>query len=135
MIRRPPRSTRTDTLFPYTTLFRSAAARPARAHGAAPGARSGQAPVGGARGGRARARLHAPAQPGTGHLRAGAAAGNGGARSQPGQPQLRDHQPLAAARGAAARSEERREGKESGERVMSGWYPGTIKKNNTYTSE
>src|SRR3546814_6507266 len=32
MIRRPPRSTRTDTLFPYTTLFRSdhvALARPA----------------------------------------------------------------------------------------------------------
>src|SRR3546814_16810764 len=31
MIRRPPRSTRTDTLFPYTTLFRSdgfAAANP-----------------------------------------------------------------------------------------------------------
>src|SRR3546814_20533014 len=26
MRRRPPRSTRTDTLFPYTTLFRSAAA-------------------------------------------------------------------------------------------------------------
>src|SRR3546814_13025478 len=26
MIRRPPRSTRTDTLFPYTTRFRSAAA-------------------------------------------------------------------------------------------------------------
>src|SRR3546814_3600001 len=34
MIRRPPRSTRTDTLFPYTTLFRS----PPAAHGAlAPG--------------------------------------------------------------------------------------------------
>src|SRR3546814_12474445 len=29
MIRRPPRSTRTDTLFPYTTLFRSAAQREA----------------------------------------------------------------------------------------------------------
>src|SRR3546814_5707540 len=29
MIRRPPRSTRTDTLFPYTTLFRSL---PHRAH-------------------------------------------------------------------------------------------------------
>src|SRR3546814_8087859 len=29
MIRRPPRSTRTDTLFPYTTLFRSAAGRAA----------------------------------------------------------------------------------------------------------
>src|SRR3546814_17200034 len=27
MIRRPPRSTRTDTLFPYTTLFRSLLAR------------------------------------------------------------------------------------------------------------
>src|SRR3546814_11977782 len=33
MIRRPPRSTRTDTLFPYTTLFRSFAA--AQAHGLA----------------------------------------------------------------------------------------------------
>src|SRR3546814_5506132 len=32
MIRRPPRSTRTDTLFPYTTLFRS----PAVAIGAPP---------------------------------------------------------------------------------------------------
>src|SRR3546814_14183029 len=29
MIRRPPRSTRTETLFPYTTLFRSSG----RAHG------------------------------------------------------------------------------------------------------
>src|SRR3546814_13731293 len=28
MIRRPPRSTRTDTLFPYTTLFRSRCAGP-----------------------------------------------------------------------------------------------------------
>src|SRR3546814_3232613 len=30
MLRRPPRSTRTDTLFPYTTLFRSVADRPQR---------------------------------------------------------------------------------------------------------
>src|SRR3546814_1418054 len=29
MIRRPPRSTRTDTLFPYTTLFRSTGQRSA----------------------------------------------------------------------------------------------------------
>src|SRR3546814_5220921 len=29
MIRRPPRSTRTDTLFPYTTLFRSTVVRQA----------------------------------------------------------------------------------------------------------
>src|SRR3546814_11798714 len=28
MIRRPPRSTRTDTLFPYTTLFRSGGCSP-----------------------------------------------------------------------------------------------------------
>src|SRR3546814_7811150 len=32
MIRRPPRSTRTDTLFPYTTLFRSTGAGAVR-HG------------------------------------------------------------------------------------------------------
>src|SRR3546814_12445537 len=31
MIRRPPRSTRTDTLFPYTTLFRSRIGRQAGA--------------------------------------------------------------------------------------------------------
>src|SRR3546814_5769675 len=30
MIRRPPRSTRTDTRFPYTTLFRSASPRTRR---------------------------------------------------------------------------------------------------------
>src|SRR3546814_10759499 len=30
MIRRPPRSTRTDTLFPYTTLFRSRNLHPPR---------------------------------------------------------------------------------------------------------
>src|SRR3546814_3399386 len=30
MIRRPPRSTRTDTLFPYTTLFRSVGYLPDR---------------------------------------------------------------------------------------------------------
>src|SRR3546814_3163433 len=30
MIRRPPRSTRTDTLFPYTTLFRSTASQKTR---------------------------------------------------------------------------------------------------------
>src|SRR3546814_5472181 len=51
MIRRPPRSTRTDTLFPYTTLFRSVLDRPAhlpadfpgRAPGAHAGADRGQA--------------------------------------------------------------------------------------------
>src|SRR3546814_4430346 len=33
MIRRPPRSTRTDTLFPYTTLFRSSTAPASKAPG------------------------------------------------------------------------------------------------------
>src|SRR3546814_4791651 len=45
MIRRPPRSTRTDTLFPYTTLFRSpsqCSSRPMRRSGAAPASRPGQ---------------------------------------------------------------------------------------------
>src|SRR3546814_5953678 len=32
MIRRPPRSTRTDTLFPYTTLFRSHQDEECRSH-------------------------------------------------------------------------------------------------------
>src|SRR3546814_10481883 len=35
MIRRPPRSTRTDTLFPYTTLFRSKSPRNVMAEQAA----------------------------------------------------------------------------------------------------
>src|SRR3546814_2244951 len=44
MIRRPPRSTRTDTLFPYTTLFRSR--QPEKRH--APGAAGhDRLPVGG----------------------------------------------------------------------------------------
>src|SRR3546814_1352272 len=62
MTRRPPRSTRTDTLFPYTTLFRSArsggrpvrrprARRPERVPAARPGPRSRSS-----RGGRVRRR-------------------------------------------------------------------------------
>src|SRR3546814_6794153 len=43
MIRRPPRSTRTDTLFPYTTLFRSEGFRQAQ------GRRSGQGQGAGSR--------------------------------------------------------------------------------------
>src|SRR3546814_2376793 len=35
MIRRPPRSTRTDTLFPYTTLFRSHLTHPVAGAGRA----------------------------------------------------------------------------------------------------
>src|SRR3546814_2805585 len=56
MIRRPPRSTRTDTLFPYTTLFRSigdACARRFRHGRSGPGAgaaETGRVPPGGAAG-------------------------------------------------------------------------------------
>src|SRR3546814_1083455 len=46
MIRRPPRSTRTDTLFPYTTLFRSAISFDELPAIGAPGTVVSQAPVG-----------------------------------------------------------------------------------------
>src|SRR3546814_2560445 len=53
MIRRPPRSTRTDTLFPYTTLFRSrwstssaCPRRPSTSTVAPPWNRSGGSPAG-----------------------------------------------------------------------------------------
>src|SRR3546814_16977739 len=62
MIRRPPRSTRTDTLFPYTTLFRSRQGRPARRHhalaGPGPAARDGEAPAGRRDAGGAHRRRH-----------------------------------------------------------------------------
>src|SRR3546814_11978704 len=43
MIRRPPRSTRTDTLFPYTTLFRSPDPRVAKSRPRAALSRNGAA--------------------------------------------------------------------------------------------
>src|SRR3546814_8197150 len=44
MIRRPPRSTRTDTLFPYTTLFRSGPGDRDRRDGREARHRSGRLP-------------------------------------------------------------------------------------------
>src|SRR3546814_7885670 len=59
MIRRPPRSTRTDTLFPYTTLFRSRRSLPAwRGVPAAFARRSSEATVRRGRGGRSRSEEH-----------------------------------------------------------------------------
>src|SRR3546814_18402265 len=46
MIRRPPRSTRTDTLFPYTALFRSLGRAFARGLGADPARPPEEAPDG-----------------------------------------------------------------------------------------
>src|SRR3546814_10699791 len=45
MRRRPPRSTRTDTLFPYTTLFRSGLGAQRRRRTAHQGGKFGQQPV------------------------------------------------------------------------------------------
>src|SRR3546814_2044544 len=45
MIRRPPRSTRTDTLFPHTTLFRSDRRQRPRRHHALDRARDDQHPA------------------------------------------------------------------------------------------
>src|SRR3546814_17322395 len=42
MIRRPPRSTRTDTLVPYTTLFRSRRSNPRDPRRSADGSRAGR---------------------------------------------------------------------------------------------
>src|SRR3546814_4534068 len=82
MIRRPPRSTRTDTLFPYTTLFRSVV------RGSAPERRA------------ADHRPHRPAAPGARRRRP--------ARARPADLRRRDvHARRAAAlRGPADRSEE-----------------------------
>src|SRR3546814_14351272 len=43
MVRRPPRSTRTDTLFPYTTLFLSFVQCPECGHAASPAAEAEEA--------------------------------------------------------------------------------------------
>src|SRR3546814_1087718 len=66
MIRRPPRSTRTDTLFPYTTLFRSSG-RLATARRRRPRRRAGARAVGCAGRGR-RARRHARSEEHTSEL-------------------------------------------------------------------
>src|SRR3546814_9190859 len=63
MIRRPPRSTRTDTLFPYTTLFRSQFPEPAYSANADSSAASAPAIVTPGTVRRARAWSSSPASP------------------------------------------------------------------------
>src|SRR3546814_16447279 len=97
MIRRPPRSTRTDTLFPYTTLFRSGVRQdPAGQPG---GDRREQAP------------------------RCGAGDGQGDAGDAAAEEtqQQRAVPPFAA--NAYVRSEERRVGKECVSTCRSRWSP------------
>src|SRR3546814_1182149 len=93
MIRRPPRLTRTDTLFPYTTLFRSPGRRLSDASHLA---LSFPAPQGGARG--------------SARSRAGGFRARGGKRATPPARQpgrlSSPHRPESAHRPRAARSEE-----------------------------
>src|SRR3546814_8241654 len=67
MIRRPPRSTRTDTLFPYTTLFRSAARWAGRSCAACWAAFSAASARGRGRTGIVKASLHPLQVPPTEH--------------------------------------------------------------------
>src|SRR3546814_20778445 len=110
MIRRPPRSTRTDTLFPYTTLFRSAGVRRLHPAGAAAPTRAR---------GRARAGVLLRFHAGQFHPRRIAA------------PAARDARDDARARRRAgrhrpaevARSEERSVGKECASTFRPRWSP------------
>src|SRR3546814_5821359 len=69
MIRRPPRDTRPDTLFPYTTLFRSPLADPGHRTGRQPGpdAASALGKIVGEHGGLEGAPPLVRAPPATGH--------------------------------------------------------------------
>src|SRR3546814_11979414 len=99
MIRRPPRSTRTDTLFPYTTLFRS----PQGLHG--PARYTRLQPRGGFDQGRCRApsRLVAPRARRTLRTREG-----GGRPSRADRPRRADQPPASDPAGNHRASERRR---------------------------
>src|SRR3546814_12344469 len=87
MIRRPPRSTRTDTLFPYTTLFRSDGDTAADPAGAVDGDRRADAGEGPGRPGR-----HGPRAAAAGQGAAAVRRGAGRTRraEDPDHPRLRD---------------------------------------------
>src|SRR3546814_20001423 len=110
MIRRPPRSTRTDTLFPYTTLFRSDGDTAADPAGAVDGDRRADAGEGPGRPGR-----HGPRAAAAGQGAAAVRRGAGRTRraEDTDHPRLRAvaARPLTARGRGAARSEERRGGK------------------------
>src|SRR3546814_15331568 len=117
MIRRPPRSTRTDTLFPYTTLFRSpvrGAVAARRIMGDA--ARDRDAAAFGVRRGAGRTAR----EPGRGVAAA--------SRDRPRRMADRGERAARALAGAR-RSEERRVGKECVSTGESRWPPDVSKKN------
>src|SRR3546814_18222588 len=104
MIRRPPISTRTDTLFPYTTLFRSAGGN----------AEPGNDRAGAAGGVRQQALVLAP------RLSPGSQGQSGDYFSLPGH---RSTSPNARPSATCRRPEERRVGKECVSTCRSRWSP------------
>src|SRR3546814_12575893 len=124
MIRRPPRSTRTDTLFPYTTLFRS----PRFAHLARPCADRG------ARRHHRTQRLHQCDEQDEARRRAGRSVL--GLVDVADRGQTRRHQDPSAdpARTGGSRSEERRVGKECVSTCRSRWSPYHYKKKEYMTN-
>src|SRR3546814_20803059 len=116
MIRRPPRSTRTDTLFPYTTLFRSVV-QPTVPLRAGDRAGPGTEPRLRSRCGGAAAATRQP-QPVPAHGRAAEAVAAAAQLSRQAADPAR-----AAAIAAERKSEERRVGKECGSTCRSRWSP------------
>src|SRR3546814_11144789 len=117
MIRRPPRSTRTDTLFPYTTLFRSVE----RALGAGPAESFAVSPVLGELGTIDEHLLrHAPANDAGAsdprHLcnRDPRASSRGNPTSTNTSRTRSNHEEVIIQNGHSVRSTERRDGKECG---------------------
>src|SRR3546814_13651959 len=121
MIRRPPRSTRTDTLFPYTTLFRSCA-RLLRRY------RHDGGPLGYI--GASRRRSAPPPafrkvlwRVARRHRRLGQRSGEGAWRNRPRPLATRMRRGAAGSVGDRRRPEERRGGKEWVSRVSTRWSP------------
>src|SRR3546814_19915168 len=117
MIRRPPRSTRTDTLFPYTTLFRSPRIPEPQLD-----RRARDAPRGGRRGD-----LAVDPAPHR-HRRSGGARGVSAPRTVEGRRPRATAAPhgrraLCRAGGARPRQEDGMDGKDWGYRASSGWAP------------
>src|SRR3546814_20161376 len=112
MIRRPPRSTRTDTLFPYTTLFRSAVVAHAVRRREVPAAGETIQHVADVADQGARQRRRGDPALGRLHL-------------QPAVPVLRQQgqETVVAVLADAPRSEERRVGKECVSTCRSRWSP------------
>src|SRR3546814_13271558 len=123
MTRRPPSSTRTDPLFPYTTLFRSYSAGALRTHVQ----RAGKAGVVRAQE-RQLSRADRAFQP-RGFVAGGSRRAGSRARRRPEDGTGISEPQRAAVVAASGRSEERRVGKECVSTCRSRWSPCREKKN------